>query len=201
MNRVDLKNWAKDKIEGNKAELWKGILLVAILTIASSAFVEMFGEKSTIGGIIGFIIEILLIPVSIGLMHFFIIFVRTGEFNKDVIFDHYGEFWKLVGTVLIMGILIAIGMIFFIIPGVYLGLSYSIVPYLLIERKDLSISETLELSRKMMYGKKMDFLILGLSFLGWCLLIPFTFGIILIWLYPYMTTATTKFMVDVIDNY
>ena len=94
-----------------------------------------------------------------------------------------------------------IGFIFFIIPGIYLAFSYALVPYLLVTNKDLSITETLELSRKMMNGHKLDLFVLGISFLGWMLLVPCTFGIILIWLYPYMMTATTKFFVDIIDSY
>lgn len=100
-----------------------------------------------------------------------------------------------------MSFLIMLGMLFFVVPGIYLSFSYSLVPYLLVTRKDLSITETLALSRKMMNGHKLDYFILGLSFIGWVMITPFTFGLLLIWLYPYMMTATTKFAVDVIDSY
>lgn len=201
MNRVELKEWSKEKIVGNKAEIWKGILLVLIISMACGIFMGLFNEESISGSLVTLVINIALIPMEIGLIDFFIKFVKTGELNKDVIFDHYSEIWKLVGTIFIMGILITVGTIFFIIPGIYLAFSYSLVPYLLVERKDLSIMETLELSRHMMVGHKIDFFVLSLSFIGWAILVPFTLGILLIWLYPYMQTAITKFYLDVIDSY
>ena len=70
-----------------------------------------------------------------------------------------------------------------------------------LQRKDLSVTEILALSHKMMKGHKFDYVILGLSFIGWYMLVPFTFGIVLIFLVPYMTVANTKFLVDVIDEY
>ena len=35
----------------------------------------------------------------------------------------------------------------------------------------------------------MDYFVFGLSFIGWALLIAPTFGLIMIWLFPYMTVA------------
>ena len=128
-------------------------------------------------------------------------FVKNNEFNRDDIFSQYEYSFKVIGANILMSVLIAVGMVFFIIPGIYLAFSYALVPYLLITHKELSISETLALSRKMMNGHKLDYFVLGLSFIGWTMLIPVTFGLILIWLYPYMMTATTKFAVDIIDNY
>ena len=94
-----------------------------------------------------------------------------------------------------------VGCICFIIPGIYLAFSYAMVPYLLATRKDLTITETLELSRKMMDGHKFDYFVLSISFIGWAILVPFTLGILMIWLYPYIMTATTKFFIDIEQEY
>ncbi len=48
-------------------------------------------------------------------------------------------------------------------------------------------------SRKMMDGHKMDLFILGLSFIGWLLLVYVTFGIAAIWVGPYMQTTYANF--------
>lgn len=205
MNRIELKEWAKKKIEGNIGNILLGVVIVLAVSLLFSfgvGFVQaVFGEESFITFIVSLIVELLLVPLSIGLNAYMIGFVKNDEFNRDTLFASYEDTYKIIGTNILMSFLIMIGMFFFIIPGIYLAFSYALVPYLLVTHRDLSITETLELSRKMMNGHKLDYFILSISFIGWVLLVPFTLGILLIWLYPYMATATTKFAVDVIDSY
>lgn len=44
-----------------------------------------------------------------------------------------------------------------------------------------------------MNGHKMDYFILELSFIGWSILSVFTFGILMIWLVPYMQVTYANF--------
>lgn len=205
MNRVELKEWAKQKISGNIGNIFIGIGIIFAISLLFSFGVGIvqiiFGETSFITFIVSLVVEFLLVPLQIGLNGYMMGFVQNDTFNRDAIFAPYDDTFKIIGASILMSFVIMIGFIFFIIPGIYLAFSYALVPYLLVTNKDLSITETLELSRKMMNGNKLDLFVLGISFLGWMLLVPCTFGIILIWLYPYMMTATTKFFVDIIDSY
>ncbi|MCI5553238.1 MAG: DUF975 family protein [Tenericutes bacterium] len=205
MNRVELKEWAKQKISGNIGNIFIGIGIIFAISLLFSFGVGIvqiiFGETSFITFIVSLVVEFLLVPLQIGLNGYMMGFVQNDTFNRDAIFAPYDDTFKIIGASILMSFVIMIGFIFFIIPGIYLAFSYALVPYLLVTNKNLSITETLELSRKMMNGHKLDLFVLGISFLGWMLLVPCTFGIILIWLYPYMMTATTKFFVDIIDSY
>lgn len=205
MNRVELKEWAKQKISGNIGNIFIGIGIIFAISLLFSLGVGIvqiiFGETSFITFIVSLVVEFLLVPLQIGLNGYMMGFVQNDTFNRDAIFAPYDDTFKIIGASILMSFVIMVGFIFFIIPGIYLAFSYALVPYLLVTNKDLSITETLELSRKMMNGHKLDLFVLGISFLGWMLLVPCTFGIILIWLYPYMMTATTKFFVDIIDSY
>lgn len=205
MNRVELKEWAKQKISGNIGNIFIGIGIIFAISLLFSLGVGIvqiiFGETSFITFIVSLVVEFLLVPLQIGLNGYMMGFVQNDTFNRDAIFAPYDDTFKIIGASILMSFVIMVGFIFFIIPGIYLAFSYALVPYLLVTNKDLSITETLGLSRKMMNGHKLDLFVLGISFLGWMLLVPCTFGIILIWLYPYMMTATTKFFVDIIDSY
>ena len=205
MNRVELKEWAKQKISGNIGNIFIGIGIIFAISLLFSFGVGIvqiiFGETSFITFIVSLVVEFLLVPLQIGLNGYMMGFVQNDTFNRDAIFAPYDDTFKIIGASILMSFVIMVGFIFFIIPGIYLAFSYALVPYLLVTNKDLSITVTLELSRKMMNGHKLDLFVLGISFLGWMLLVPCTFGIILIWLYPYMMTATTKFFVDIIDSY
>ena len=76
----------------------------------------------------------------------------------------------------------------FVIPGIIMALAYSMVAYIIIDTDKTGVDAMKE-SRAMMKGYKWNYFVFGLSFIGWILLTPFTFGLLLIWLYPYMTVA------------
>lgn len=205
MNRIELKEWAKEKIKGN---LWN-IIIGLLITIAISVMFSMgyaiiqkiFGASSFIAYIVEIIIDILLIPLNVGLYSYIVEFIKNDNFNQNLIFEPYERTLNVIGASLLVSLLVMAGCICFIIPGIYLAFSYAMVPYLIATRKDLTITETLELSRKMMDGHKFDYFVLSISFIGWIILVPFTLGIILIWLYPYMMTTTTKFFMDIEEKY
>lgn len=69
-----------------------------------------------------------------------------------------------------------------------MSLAYAMVTFLVIDT-EVSGSDALKESRKMMKGYKGNYFIFILSFIGWILLTPFTLGILLIWLVPYMTIS------------
>lgn len=200
MNRVEIKKFAKEKIKGHLWDFWK-ITLVAFAATLGLGFIWGLLFTNFKVEFIGYLLDILLLPLSIGLVNFMINFVNDKDFAINDLFNHYKNFLKVTGTLLLEGIIVCLGFILLIIPGIYLAFSYLLVPYLLVQRDDLSITDTLRLSRKMMNGHKIDAFVLGLSFIGWGILGTLTLGILYIWLYPYMMTTYTKFCLDIIENY
>ena len=65
--------------------------------------------------------------------------------------------------------------------------------YLLIDNPEIGVSEALRKSKEMMNGYKARLFYLDLSFIGWALLCVLTFGIGILWLYPYMLTSQAIF--------
>ena len=63
------------------------------------------------------------------------------------------------------------------------------------EKIDFSIkfTEALNESKRIMVGHKGELFVLYLSFIGWALLAIPTFGLICIWLLPYMKMTTVNF--------
>lgn len=53
----------------------------------------------------------------------------------------------------------------------------------------------------MMNGYKLEFFILKLSFLGWIILGIFTFGILYLWLIPYMNVTEANFYNEIKEIY
>lgn len=72
--------------------------------------------------------------------------------------------------------------------------SYLMVPYIVAENPDIKPNDAITLSRRMMYGHKMEAFWLDFSFILWHLLGIFTFGIAeALWVVPYKTAVHAEF--------
>ena len=87
-----------------------------------------------------------------------------------------------------------------IIPGIIAAYNYSLVPFIMLEDKNINVSESLKRSRLLMYGHRWQMFCLGFRFFGWAILCIFTLGIGLLWLIPYATTACWHFYRSVIPS-
>lgn len=198
MNRVEIKEFAKKKIQGHLWDIWKIVLMTYGIFFGFGFLITiLFGEDAATVSLIG---EIILLPLTIGVTSFLVNFVEDKNFDSKDIFNYFKSFVKIVGTLLLSAVLITIASIFLVIPGIILALSYSLVPILLVKREDLGIIETLKLSRTLMNGHKLDAFVLSLSFIGWTFVGTLTLGIAYIWIYPYMSVTFTKFYLNILES-
>lgn len=86
-----------------------------------------------------------------------------------------------------------IGACLLMIPGLILGLAYTMVPFILHDHPEINPIGVLTESRMMMKGHKWELFLLLLSFIGWLLLCIPTLGIGMLWLAPYMQMTITKY--------
>lgn len=81
----------------------------------------------------------------------------------------------------------------FVIPGFIKMYSYRLVPYILAEEPEMSMSEAIGLSRSMMDGYKWQTFIFDLSFIGWMILSGITFGLVgVFYSNPYYNHASAQ---------
>ncbi len=102
---------------------------------------------------------------------------------------------------LVRDLLVALGMILLVVPGVLLHYGYVMAPYILARDPDCDGLEALRYSRAMMKGHKMDLFVLELSFIGWEILATLTFGIGHLVLNPYKEAAKASFFREVMEAY
>ncbi|WP_458458263.1 DUF975 family protein [Pseudobutyrivibrio sp.] len=101
-----------------------------------------------------------------------------------------GNFGRVLGGMILVTIYTFLWSLLLIIPGIIKGYQYSMMPYLLIDRPDLSIKECFAMSKKMTSGFKWSIFVLELSFIGWAILSVFTLGILdIFFVTPYMSLA------------
>lgn len=199
MNRVEIKNYAKEKLSGKLGSIWK-ILIIALGISLAAGVVFGISFNSMDADFLDSLLGILMMPLGIGTTAFFVSLIESTDFEAKDLFKYYHDFVKIIGVTVLMGLVIMLGYICFVIPGIILTLSYSLVPIILIKKPELGIVETLKYSREKMQGHKLDAFVLGLSFIGWAILGTLTFGILYIWLYPYMQLTFTKFYLNILGE-
>ena len=205
MNRVEIKELAKQKIKGN---IWNLLWPLLVIGILESIVSSIFGGSNTalvnidVSNLdfnaiadatkvspVNFIINIVFSVLNIAYIKYALNFVRTGKFEFNDIINCLKEKWLNILLVsVISSILMGIGFALFIIPGVILALGLSMASVIVVD-SDLSAIDALKKSWNMMKGYKWNYFVFILSFLGWILLSPLTFFLLLIWLVPYMTVA------------
>ena len=138
-------------------------------------FVDRYYEYSTFPGLYSFVIEA---AFTLGLAMFVLNFIRAGKVSLELLFSGFEKFIKAFLINFIMSIIIFVGLVLFIIPGIIFGLMYSQAYYILADNPELGAIECLRRSRIMMIDNKGYLFGLRLSFIGWALLaaIPLFLG-------------------------
>lgn len=204
MDRKEIKELAKAKIKGNKWNIWWPYL---IITVISEILNKLISGGTTINLDMNnlesistmtvqqpnYFLELLIILItailSSGYTKYILDFVRTGKFDANTIIETIKKKWlNILIAEAIAYVLIFVGSLLFVIPGIIAIFCYAFVGYVVIDN-DISGIDALKKSREMIKGYKWDYFVFGLSFIGWALLVPFTLGLLLIWLLPYMLTA------------
>ena len=126
---------------------------------------------------------------------------NDGEILRNTFRETFNSWGRNIWGMFLMYLFISLWSLLFIIPGLIKTFSYALTPYILKDYPELSANQAINLSRKMMKGHKLDLFCLGLTFIGWVILSILTFGIGVLWLVPYMTSATSVFYLDVKAEY
>ncbi len=118
-----------------------------------------------------------------------IFFTFRGE-NKIFLHIAFVSVYKTV-TVFLWGLL-------FIIPGIIKAYDYAAIHYVLALRPDLSAKEALHLSKVMMRGNRLKFILLELSFIGWDIIEFVSFGVLKhLFITPYKLITYDEFFTEI----
>jgi len=132
--------------------------------------------------IVAVLLEIFVInPLKVGCSNFFRINYETGKGRFEDIGRSYKPAWlNNVKTLFLSDLFVFLWSLLFVIPGIVKSYSYRMVPYIIADHPEITGTEAITLSRKMMNGHKMDAFIFDLSFLGWYILGCLTCGLLYI---------------------
>lgn len=181
VNRKEIKKLAKEQINNKLGPIFICLIIIYVLIYLSSFLI--------IGPLL------LQAVFSLSMAMIWLNIAKGGTPEIQNIFDGFKDkgFERSIILYLLMYIRVLLWTLLFIIPGIIKAYSYSMSYYILAENKDMTPIEALKESERIMKGHKFDLFVLDLSFILWELLIPLTFGLILVYLIPYQEMARINF--------
>ena len=137
-------------------------------------------------------------PITLGYAKFNMSLVSGGRPQFEDLFSQFHRLKEGLLLQLLRGIIVTIGTLLLVIPGVYANYCMAMAPYILYESPGMPVGDVLSASNELMKGNKMRLFCLHLSFIGWALLCAiFTMGIGFLWLKPYMEAANAVFYEEI----
>jgi hypothetical protein len=143
---------------------WKQHKKVLTLATLIVILLEIFSDSRTHGfSIIAFVIFVVSFVIEMGWFKMLLRATHGEEPRVKDLIDHAHLIWKYLGVTILTFLIVLVGLILLIIPGIYFGLKYLFAPFIIIDR-DITIMESLRESARMTEGVKW-------KLLGFCILV------------------------------
>jgi len=185
------------RVSGNKGTIWVAILIYLGVTFVVSLVLGLLlgtaptpdptegvsGAATPMEQLQQLITTVLITPLWVGTVFLGVAIASDRPASPTSIFSWYGKTLQLFLTYILMAIMIFLGLLLLVLPGIYLAVAYQLALPLAAD-KDLGPWQALETSRKTITHKWFTFfglwLIVALAVTASMLLL----GIPLIWVLP-----------------
>ena len=196
MDIIELKNKAKDTLKDHYKDSFIITLIVIILSLITS-LLNRYIENSAIKVTISIITTFIETFFTLGTTSFYLKLARGEDTSYKELFAHKDLLITGVLISLIIAIFVFLWGLLLIVPGIIAAISYSYALYIFIDNNDIEIMDAINKSKEMMMGHKKDFFFLIISFLGWLILSLLSFGILLLYVTPYINMTITLFYEEI----
>lgn len=132
------------------------------------------------------------LPLSVGLIRFFIKATNDTQYTDDVFFAFKHRYGNVILTNFLASLYAFLWLLLFIVPGIIKIIEYMMIRYIMAENPAIDRKRAFEVSKALTYGYKWEIFLFGLSFIGWILLGVLTCGVGLFFLEPYMRAVYTE---------
>jgi len=138
------------------------LLLGGLVSSASDALVD---SSDLLAVIFTFVINIGYIFISLGWFNVMLKAVRGQELSLSNFTEKAHQIVPFIVASILVWLIVTLGLIFLLIPGIYFGLKYQFVHYLIVD-KELSAGEAMKASGQLTDGFKGKLFWYGLGFIG-----------------------------------
>ena len=117
---------------------------------------------AAVGGLLSFAYGILVLgPLSYGVKFVYLKAARSDPLDIKDMFEAFHNYWNAVLASLLVGVIVFIGIILLIVPGIIFGCKLAFTPYLVVDRK-MEVIEAVKESWRMTRGHAWKVFFIGL---------------------------------------
>ncbi len=139
--------------------LFLAILVVYFCIILGLGFLKLLGTSKLVTTLISIIVYLVLAGFYIGYTKLRLDLYEGKKPSVDVLFGSYRLLPRIVLASIVFGLMVGIGFLLLIIPGIYLALRYGFFYYAMVD-KNVNIQESFDQSTKLTKGIKFELLTL-----------------------------------------
>ena len=199
VTRADIKREARMKlapVRGNSVVITL-VYLALTFALSGSALSVLNIEFGVTVSLAGTAVQVLVTSVIMfGYVRYTYNIWKGAPSEIRDLFSGFQNYAQVVVLSLLIGIFIFLWSLLLLIPGIVASYRYRMAYYILMDNPGMSAKQALDASKQMMQGNKADLFVMDLSFLGWGILCGLTFGILSLWVLPYMQVSYAGFYKD-----
>ena len=141
------------------------LLYTVVVGVLSSALLQIAKEGAVVGLVANILRLVVEIIAGMGMINFALRSHDDVEHVSIMDFWHPAPFWSYTGATLLFWLIMLVGLILLIVPGIIWSLMFGFAGYLIIDR-NLGPIEALKESKRITYGYKWELFLLGLAIFG-----------------------------------
>jgi len=155
-----------------KKDFWYFVGLSVVIVVIGGVSNSREEERVSFN-LVGFLLNTWL---TCGLLRILIDYYDGKKRKFTDLFTQFQYFWRILLATLLLGVIIILGLIFLIIPGVYLALRYQFTLYFIID-KNMDIGEAMKRSAALSENIKLSLFQFALAALGVIILGAIALGV------------------------
>jgi len=182
----------RDLVEKTKPILKDFYLQAFACLLLASLLPQIVLSLSPTNVLLNMVVFCLSAYIQVGIALYCLEIYKGKNVGLETIFSRFNGFKPII-FMLIYTLIVFLGLILLVVPGIILGLMYSQIFFILADDPDIGVIEAFNLSNKMMKNNMWQFFMLNLEALLYFIAGVFTFFIWWIWLLPRYSIAYAGF--------
>ena len=182
----------RDLVEKTKPILKDFYLQAFACLLLASLLPQIVLSLSPTNVLLNMVVFCLSAYIQVGIALYCLEIYKGKNVGLETIFSRFNGFKPII-FILIYILIVFLGLILLVVPGIILGLMYSQIFFILADDPDIGVIEAFNLSNKMMKNNMWQFFMLNLEALLHFIAGVFTFFIWWIWLLPRYSIAYAGF--------
>ena len=182
----------RDLVEKTKPVLKDSYLQVFACLLLALLLPQIVLSLSPTNVLLNIVIVCVTAYIQVGAALYSLEIYKGKKVGLETIFSRFNGFKPIIFT-LIYTLIVFLGLILLVVPGIILGLMYSQVFYILADNPDIGVTEAFNMSSKMMKNNMLQLFMLNLEALLYFIAGIFTLLIWWVWLVPRYYVAYAGF--------